>query len=304
MMRSAVVVSATVALLLPPAVLEIQTPPSVSVASDGAGGLDVTVRTNDSSDVKDLHILPPEKPKGAKIDADIDVDSLPTGWTGRPKDRGLSFGAGSAGAALPPNSSHTFKLSPGSQATPDPRCSWSVTRDGATTPPKDPHPPFPPEGGPITGGSVINWGKGQPGTPFRIPLKTVNLTLPPETEPVTEIALSSDDSVEVAVYCAAEPNVNFRVLILETTPRALRLRHVKLDDREQTFGFEGAPCTDAPFFVTPDGGQLDAEARTSVAVRRYQPLGDRTFDLVFVVDDNSDRRFTADDVAGVVEVHE
>jgi len=299
---SFVVPLAAVALLAAPALFEITTPPTVTAQPNSEGGLDVTVSTNDSGDVKDLHILPPETPKGAKVDADIDVDSLPAGWTGRPSNKGLSFGAGSAGSALPPNSTHTFKLRPGSGTTPR-NCSWSVTRDGATKAPRDPF-PEPPESGPIPSGPVISWSKGDMFKPFRIPLKGVAMTIPPDPEPVPEIALSSDSPVVLGAFCDGEPTALFRVFVLETTPRAQRLRHVQTDDRAQTLGFDGEACTNPPFFVAPDHGSLDATAHASISVRRYEPLGDRTFDLIFVVDDNGDRRFTADDVAGVVEVHE
>ena len=130
------------------------------------------------------------------------------------------------------------------------------------------------------------------------------MTISPVPDPVPEIALSSDSPVALGAFCDGERTALFRVFVLETTPRGHRLRNVQADDREQTLGFDGEVCVNPPFFVAPDRGNLDVEGRASISVRRYEPLGDRTFDLIFVVDDDGDRRFTADDVAGVVEVHE
>jgi len=299
MLRLAVVIPVVLAFAATPALLEEATPPSVTAEPNSEGGLDITIHTHDSSDVKDLHVLPPETPKGAKVDADIDVNSLPSGWTGRPSGKGLSFGAGSSGSALPANSTHTFKLTPGSGSKPHPGCSWSLTRDGAAKPPKDPYP-----GDPGPTDPVINWGKGDPSKPFRIPVKGVTLTIPPETSPAFDVSLDSDAPVNLDAFCDGEPSATFRVFVLETTPRAQKLRHVQTGGNEdRTLGFDGEVCTNPPFFIMPDHGALDATAHASIAVRRYEPIGDRTYDLIFVVDDNGDRRFTVDDVAGVIEIH-
>ena len=119
-----------------------------------------------------------------------------------------------------------------------------------------------------------------------------------------EIDLGDDKPVALSATSSVDPGRPFMVVVLETSEHL----GVSLGSRssDENYGLAGAlrALSEIPFSVQPESGRLDETGRTEVLVRKLRSFEGRTFDLAIIIDDDRDDRFTTNDVAGVVEVHE